>query len=186
MCVKWQGREWEKPIPKLWELEGNEKSQQSGTGRESKRSNTKIPTKGSRRESSSWCSSKNFTLSRYDPPSRHNHYLLFGRTHHFHFPPDLKLILHHFKKICLATASEKERHNETGHMHRSQRLSEEMSQLKKSEETKRMVEEWKLPVLVMEKVFFYLDWKSLRTATYVGLQKVARGWWASFTSCFIL
>ena len=60
--------------------------------------------------------------------------MLFGRTHHFHFPPDLKLILHHFKKFCLATASEKERHNETGHMHRSQRLSEEMSQLKKSRE----------------------------------------------------
>ena len=47
-------------------------------------------------------------------------------------------------------------------MRRSQRLSEKMSQLKKSKETKRMVEEWKLPVLVMEKVFFYLDWKSLR------------------------
>ena len=60
-------------------------------------------------------------------------------------------------------------------MRRSQRLSEKMSQLKKSKETKRMVEEWKLPVLVMEKVFSYLDWKSLRTATYVGLQKVARG-----------
>ena len=47
-------------------------------------------------------------------------------------------------------------------MRRSQRLSEKMSQLKKSKETKRMVEEWKLPVLVMEKVFSYLDWKSLR------------------------
>lgn len=127
MCVKWQGREWEKPIPKLWELEGNEKSQQSGTGRESKRSNTKIPTKGSRRESSSWCSSKNFTLSRYDPPSRHNHYLLFGRTHHFHFPPDLKLILHHFKKFCLATASEKERHNETGHAPQSTSLGKDVT-----------------------------------------------------------
>ena len=30
-----------------------------------------------------------------------------------------------------------------------------------------MVEEWKLPVLVMEKVFSYLDWKSLRTAMLV-------------------
>ena len=52
-------------------------------------------------------------------------------------------------------------------MRRSQRLSEKMSQLKKSKETKRMVEEWKLPVLVMEKVFSCLDWKSLRTAMLV-------------------
>ena len=61
------------------------------------------------------------------PPSRHNHYLLFGRTHHFHFPPDLKLILHHFKKFCLATASEKERHNETGHAPQSTSLGKDVT-----------------------------------------------------------
>ena len=37
-------------------------------------------------------------------------------------------------------------------MRRIQRLSEKMSQVKKSKETKKMVEEWKLPVLVMAKV----------------------------------
>ena len=52
-------------------------------------------------------------------------------------------------------------------MRRIQRLSEKMSQVKKSKATKKMVEEWKLPVLVMEKVFSYLDWKSLRTTMLV-------------------